>query len=85
MSPEITGLAAGDQLANRVELIPRREPCPEVERRRAEGWVVIRDDEFARTLEGVTVGRCRLGPPSRRVGQYTVYTFEPAAPERLAP
>lgn len=85
MSPEITGLAAGDRLANRVELIPRREPCATVDRRRAEGWVVTRDDEFARTLEGVTVGRCRLAPPWHAVGQYTVYSREGAVREPSQP
>ena len=43
MAPVVSALLAGDTLDHEVTLIPRDEPCEQVEARAGEGWVVIAD------------------------------------------
>jgi hypothetical protein len=74
MAPEIFGMLTGDDLERRVDLIPVRESCSSVERRRARGWVIIRADPLQRSQLGYTVGDCLTGErPFATAGAYRVY------------
>jgi hypothetical protein len=43
VAPVVSAMLAGDTLAHEVELIPRDEPCAQIEARATTGWVVIAD------------------------------------------
>jgi hypothetical protein len=74
MTPDIFGMLTGDDLGRRVDLIPVDEPCASVERRRARGWVIIREDPVLRSELGYTVGDCLIeARPFATVGSYRVY------------
>jgi hypothetical protein len=78
MTPEVTGVAAGDSLQRNVSFIGLHEACRSVAARRKRGWVVLRDDEVVRRLTGAAPGRCLRGLPHARVGMYRVYGPTPA-------
>jgi len=73
MAPGVSAMAAGDTFGHDVVLIPREEPCPEVEARAREGWVVIAD-VVADSVPPYTARECFRGEePLLESGVYRVY------------
>jgi hypothetical protein len=74
MAPELMGILVGDRLERPLELIPAREPCALVERRRRREWVILRQDPAFRSAVGFTAGRCLVGePPTHEIAGYRIY------------
>ena len=78
MAPLLAGPLAGDRLQHNVKLIPARTPCPQVDRLRRTGWVIILEDPNWVDAVGYTVGGClKRVPPLAVIDEFRIYQPAP--------
>jgi hypothetical protein len=78
MAPLLAGPLAGDRLQHDIRLIAAKMPCPQVDRLRSDGWVILLEDPSWTEAIGYSVGGClKDEPPLAVIDGFRIYQPQP--------